>query len=136
MLTTIPTHILTFSSPQPPTNSITAILVSRFMLELQEANLVTIRVNSNDPLHFSRSSTPSFIQSQFGAAINPNLEPHDLDEDLRWDLEIEEGVHSEPEGSAVEENAAEENAVEENTAEENATHGISEVRIAGPSSQV
>ena len=101
------------------------------MLELQEANLITIRVNSDDPLHFSRSSTPSFIQSQFGAAINPNLEPHDFDEDLRWDLEIEEEVHSEPEGSAVEEGAA-----EGNTVEENAMHGVSELQIAGPSSQV
>ena len=101
------------------------------MLELQEANLVTIRVNSDDPLHFSRSSTPSFIQSQFGVAINPNLEPHDLDEDLQWDLEIEEEVHSEPEGSPVEEVAVEEVAVEENV-----THAISEVQIVGPSSQV
>ena len=101
------------------------------MLELQEANLITIRVNSDDPLHFSRSSTPSFIQSQFGAAINPNLEPHDLDEDLRWDLEIKEEVHSELEGSAVEEGA-----VEGNTVEENAMHGVSELQIAGPSSQV
>ena len=105
--------------------------MSHFMLELQEAHLVTIRINSDNPLHFSRSSTPSFIQSQFGAAINPNLEPHEIDEDLRWDLEIEEKLRSEPEGSAVEENAAEENAVEEN-----ATHGISELQIAGPSSQV
>ena len=101
------------------------------MLELQEANLVTVRVNSNDPLHFSQSSTPSFIQSHFGAAINPNLEPHEIDEDLRWDLEIKEEVRSEPEGSAVEEGVA-----EENTGEENATHGISEVQIAGSSSQV
>ena len=103
------------------------------MLELQEANLVTIRVNSDDPLHFSRSSTPSFIQSQFGVAINPNLEPHDLDEDLQWDLEIEEEVRSEPEGGVLE---LEENAVEGNTAEENALHGVSELQIAGPSSQV
>ena len=101
------------------------------MLELQEANLITIRVNSDDPLHFSRSSTPSFIQSQFGAAINPNLEPHDFDENLRWDLEIEEEMCSE-----LEESAVEEGAVEENTAEENVTHGISELQIAGPSSQV
>ena len=96
------------------------------MLELQEANLITIRVNSDDPLHFSRSSTPSFIQSQFGAAINPNLDPQDLDQDLQWDLEIEEEVHSEREGSAVEENVAEGNAM----------HGVSELQIAGPSSQV
>ena len=96
------------------------------MLELQEANLVTIRVNSDDPLHFSQSSTPSFIQSHFGAAINPNLDPQELDEDLRWDLEIEEEVRSEAEGSAVEENVAEGNAM----------HGVSELQIAGPSSQV
>ena len=96
------------------------------MLELQEANLVTIRVNSDDPLHFSRSSTPSFIQSQFGAAINPNLEPHEIDEDLQWDLDIEEEERSEPERSAA----------EDNVAEENARNGVSELQIAGPSSQV
>ena len=106
------------------------------MLELQEANLVTVRVNSDDPLHFSRSSTPSFIQSQFGAAINPNLEPHEIDEDLQWDLEIEDEMCSEPEGNAVEEVAVEEVAVEEVAVEENATHGISESQIAGPSYQV
>ena len=101
------------------------------MLELQEANLVTIRVNSDDPLHFSRSSTPSFIQSQFGAAINPNLGPHEIDEDLRWDLDIEEEVCWGLEGGALEENA-----VEGNTVEENALHGVSELQIARPSSQV
>ena len=102
------------------------------MLELQEANLVIIRVNSDDPLHFSRSSTPSFIQSHFGAAINPNLGPYEIDEDLQWDLEIEEEVRLEPEGGALEENA-----VEGNTAEENlAMHGVFELQIAGPSSQV
>ena len=101
------------------------------MLELQEANLVTIRVNSDDPLHFSQSSTPSFIQSQFGAAINPNLDPQDLDQDLQWDLEIEEEVRSKREGSAVEEGAA-----EGNTVAVNARHGVSELQIVGPSSQV
>ena len=106
--------------------------MSHFMLELQEANLVTVRVNSDDPLHFSRSSTPSFIQSQFGAAINPNLDPHEIDEDLQWDLEVKEKLCSEPEGSAVEEVGA----AEGNTAEENAMHGVSELQIAGPSSQV
>ena len=105
--------------------------MSHFLLQLQEANLVTIRVNSNDPLHFSRNSTPSFIQSHFGAAINPNLDPQDLDQDLQWDLEIEEEVRSEREGSAVEEGAA-----EGNTVEENAMHRVSELQIAGLSSQV
>ena len=106
--------------------------MSHFLLQLQEANLVTIRVNSNDPLHISRSSTPSFIQSQFGAAINPNLEPHKIDEDLQWALEIEEKLRSGPEGSAVEEVGA----AEGNTAEENVMHGVSELQIAGPSAQV
>ena len=100
--------------------------MSRFILDLQEANLVTVRVNSNDPLHFSGSRTPSFVQSQFGTAINPNLELHELDEDLQWDLDIEEEERSEPERSAA----------EDKVAEQNARNGVPELHIAGPSSQV
>ncbi|RDX54075.1 hypothetical protein OH76DRAFT_1398366 [Lentinus brumalis] len=55
--------------------SITAILVSRFLLELQEANQTVVRLDRDDPLHTSRDpydSTPTFISS-LGAFINPDL---------------------------------------------------------------
>ncbi|TFK82270.1 hypothetical protein K466DRAFT_590631 [Polyporus arcularius HHB13444] len=58
-----------FSAP------ITAILVSRFLLELQEANQTVVRLDRDDPLHTSRDpydSTPTFISS-LGAFINPDL---------------------------------------------------------------
>ncbi len=53
---------------------ITAILISRFLLELQEANHTVVKLDANDPLHSSRNawdSTPSFISS-LGGFINPN----------------------------------------------------------------
>ncbi|KAI0694584.1 hypothetical protein C8T65DRAFT_666650 [Cerioporus squamosus] len=58
-----------FSAP------ITAILVSRFLLELQEVNQTVVRLDRDDPLHTSRNpydDTPSFISS-LGAFINPDL---------------------------------------------------------------
>ncbi|KAI0709674.1 hypothetical protein C8T65DRAFT_648844 [Cerioporus squamosus] len=71
-------YITTFTAP------ITAILVSRFLLELQEANQTVIRVDADDPLHFSRNpyddSTPSFISS-LGAFIQPDFpEPRNDDD--------------------------------------------------------
>ncbi|KAI0700844.1 hypothetical protein C8T65DRAFT_789842 [Cerioporus squamosus] len=57
------------------TSPITAILVSRFLLELQEANQTVVRLNPDDPLHSSRDpydETSSFISS-LGAFINPSL---------------------------------------------------------------
>ncbi|RPD59021.1 hypothetical protein L226DRAFT_572371 [Lentinus tigrinus ALCF2SS1-7] len=57
------------------TAPITAILMSRFLLQLQEANQAVIRVDPDDPLYSSRDpydDTPSFISS-LGAFINPDL---------------------------------------------------------------
>ena len=65
-------------APSPPTPvpfSITAILISRFLLELQEASQDIVRVDSDDPLHLSRDlveRTPSFISS-IGGFINPDV---------------------------------------------------------------
>ncbi|RDX41771.1 hypothetical protein OH76DRAFT_1422926 [Lentinus brumalis] len=56
------------------TAPITAILISRFLLELQEANHTVVKLNADDPLHSSRNtwdSTPSFISS-LGGFINPS----------------------------------------------------------------
>ncbi|KAI0694556.1 hypothetical protein C8T65DRAFT_584944, partial [Cerioporus squamosus] len=54
----------------------TAILISRFLLKLQEANRVVVRLDPDDPLHSSRNpydtGTPSFISS-LGGFINPDL---------------------------------------------------------------
>lgn len=49
--------------------------MSRFLLELQEADQMVVRLDRDDPLHFSRNpydDTPSFISS-LGAFINPDL---------------------------------------------------------------
>ncbi|TFK83881.1 hypothetical protein K466DRAFT_602495 [Polyporus arcularius HHB13444] len=55
-------------------NIITAILTSRFLLALQEANQTVVRLDPDDPLHSSRnpwdSGTPSFISS-LGGFVNP-----------------------------------------------------------------
>lgn len=55
-----------------PSHSLTAILVSRFLIDLQEANHAVVRVDADDPLHSSRDpyDVPSFISS-LGAIINP-----------------------------------------------------------------
>ncbi|KAI0697857.1 hypothetical protein C8T65DRAFT_698027 [Cerioporus squamosus] len=55
--------------------SLTAILISRFLLDLQEANQAVVRVDPDDPLHTSRDAwddTHSFLSS-LGAFINPDL---------------------------------------------------------------
>ncbi|TFK84239.1 hypothetical protein K466DRAFT_589102 [Polyporus arcularius HHB13444] len=55
------------------TTPITAILISRFLLELQQTNHVVVKLDADDPLHSSRNawdSTPSFISS-IGGFINP-----------------------------------------------------------------
>ncbi|KAI0704506.1 hypothetical protein C8T65DRAFT_830745 [Cerioporus squamosus] len=62
------TYVTKFTTPP------TAILVSRFLLDLQEANQAVVRVDPDDLLHSSRDpyDTPSFISS-LGAFINPEL---------------------------------------------------------------
>ncbi|KAI0714212.1 hypothetical protein C8T65DRAFT_726765, partial [Cerioporus squamosus] len=53
------------------TMPITAILISRFLLELQEANQVVVRLDPDDPLHSSRNAydSSSFISSLGGFNI-------------------------------------------------------------------
>ncbi|TFK82230.1 hypothetical protein K466DRAFT_603848 [Polyporus arcularius HHB13444] len=61
--------ITSFTAP------ITAILISRFLLKLQETNHMVVRLEPDDLLHSSRNpwdSTPSFISS-LGGFINPEL---------------------------------------------------------------
>ncbi|KAI0714154.1 hypothetical protein C8T65DRAFT_644900 [Cerioporus squamosus] len=69
--------VTTFTAP------LTAILISRFLVALQEANQMVVRLDPDDPLHSSRNpydSTPSFISS-LGGFINPNL-PAPAEDDL------------------------------------------------------
>ncbi|KAI0688120.1 hypothetical protein C8T65DRAFT_675149, partial [Cerioporus squamosus] len=86
----LPSHgslVTTFTAP------ITAILISRFLLELQEANqMVVFGLDPDDPLHSSRDpyDTPSFISS-LGAFINPDLT-------LSSDVESEMHARSEEAG--------------------------------------
>ena len=84
--------------------SITAILVSRFLLGLQEANKTFVRLTPDDPLHSSREpfdEESSFISS-IGAFVNP-VQSASLDEDLEWDLGADVQSHAEDgtENSAV-----------------------------------
>lgn len=89
--------------------SITAILVSRFLLDLQEANRVVVRLDPDDPLHSSRNpwdDAPSFISS-IGGFINPDL-PERSDDELElhdtscsgWEEEGRaQGSESEPQAA-------------------------------------
>lgn len=56
--------------------STTAILTSRFLLDLQEGSQRVVRLDPEDPLHSSRNlygeSTPSFISS-LGGFVNPDV---------------------------------------------------------------
>ena len=58
--------------PHAVRNSITAILVSRFLLELQEVSQTVLRADCDDPLHLSVAlydDKPSFVGS-LGAVID------------------------------------------------------------------
>ncbi|RPD53358.1 hypothetical protein L227DRAFT_658258 [Lentinus tigrinus ALCF2SS1-6] len=91
------------------TAPITAILISRFLLQLQEADQQVVRVDFDDPLHSSRDpydDVPSFISS-LGAFINPDLasandDAHlDMHTSSHSDGEEEGGTHpSEPQATA------------------------------------
>ncbi|RPD57188.1 hypothetical protein L226DRAFT_614396 [Lentinus tigrinus ALCF2SS1-7] len=77
------------------TAPITAILISHFLLDLQEANRTDVRMDAGNPLQFSGdpyNSSPSFISS-LGAFTNPNRsgrssgsEDND-DEDLSYEVD-------------------------------------------------
>ncbi|TFK78432.1 hypothetical protein K466DRAFT_614166 [Polyporus arcularius HHB13444] len=61
---------------------ITSILISRFLLELQEANHTVVKLDTDNPLHSSRNawdSTPSFISS-LGGFINPSRSAQSVDD--------------------------------------------------------
>ncbi|RPD59060.1 hypothetical protein L227DRAFT_628858 [Lentinus tigrinus ALCF2SS1-6] len=60
------------------TNPLTSILISRFLLQLQEVSQTTLRIGVDDPLHLSISpynDTPSFVRSM-GSVIVSTL-PYD-----------------------------------------------------------
>lgn len=74
---------------------LTAIIISRFLLELQQANQMVVRLDPDDPLHSSSNAwdtTPSFISS-IGGFINPARSARSDDDD---DDELR--VHSSSDG--------------------------------------
>ncbi|KAI0697858.1 hypothetical protein C8T65DRAFT_18470 [Cerioporus squamosus] len=69
-------YLTVFTAP------LTAILISRFLLDLQEANQAVVRVDSDNSSHSPSNpwnDTPSFISS-LGAFINPDLGTQSDDE--------------------------------------------------------
>ena len=56
-------------------HSLTAILISRFLIDLQEANLRSVKVDSDDPAYISSLSDnalPSFVAGP--GAVRPTLD--------------------------------------------------------------
>ncbi len=93
------THSLT-----PTICSITWTLVSRILLELQEANRTVIRVDADDPLNFPRGThtydTPSFIAT-FGGFVSPDLvAPPDDDCNTEWHVGSRSDEKEDEEGKA------------------------------------
>ncbi|KAI0698294.1 hypothetical protein C8T65DRAFT_832232 [Cerioporus squamosus] len=82
---------------------LTAILISRFLLDLQEANQTVVRLDPDDPLHSLENpwdDTPSFISS-LGGFINPErTEPVDDELDLHVIPSSESAEASQPEPSS------------------------------------
>ncbi|TFK82694.1 hypothetical protein K466DRAFT_666334 [Polyporus arcularius HHB13444] len=82
------------------TAPITAIFISRFLLELQATNHMVVKLDANDPLHLSRNawdgSTPSFISS-LGGFVNPALSARSDDDD-GVELEVQPEVAGEEKG--------------------------------------
>ncbi len=91
-------------------HSITAILISRFLLELQEAHQMVVKLDANDTLHSSRNpqdSTPSFISS-LGGFVNPALSGSS-DDNEGFDLQVRsppQATGEEEGGPQTEETAA------------------------------
>ncbi len=80
--------------------SLTAILISRFLLDLQETNQAVVRVDPDDPLHTSRDpyDTPSFISS-LGAFVHPDDSARSDDEFEMYD--VSRSVGEEEDGAGV-----------------------------------
>ncbi len=94
---------------------ITAILISRFLLELQEANHMVVRLDIDDPLHSSRNawdSTPSFLTS-LGGFVNPSRSAQSNDNDV---IELQVNSPSETLGEEEREVRAEAAALSSSTA--------------------
>ena len=71
----VPQHSLRLSTTSYRYHSLTAILVSRFLINLQEANLRSVKVDSDDPAYISshsENSLPSFIAAP--GTTRPTLE--------------------------------------------------------------
>ncbi|TFK79248.1 hypothetical protein K466DRAFT_505861, partial [Polyporus arcularius HHB13444] len=100
------------------TAPITAILISRFLLELQEANHTVVKLDADDPLHSSRNpwdSTPSFVSS-LGGFINPSRSVQSNDD---GNIELQDRSPSEAPGEGEGEVPAE--VVPEATASSSST---------------
>ena len=72
--------------------SLTAILLSRFLLNLQEANLRPVRLSSDDSLHFSAlsdESLPSFVAARNSRTVNTVCEEQRHDT-AQWEEPMEE----------------------------------------------
>ena len=81
-------HLLHLSTVSYCFYSLTAILVSRFLIDLQEANLRSVKVDSDDPAYISshsENSLPSFVvapgttRPALGSRVEHCAEPGVLD---------------------------------------------------------
>ena len=70
----VPQHSLHYSTVSY--HSLTAILISRFLIDLQEANLRSVKVDSDDPAFissYSENSLPSFVARGAPGTARPAL---------------------------------------------------------------
>ncbi|KAI0696371.1 hypothetical protein C8T65DRAFT_743581 [Cerioporus squamosus] len=67
------------------TSPITAIIISRFLLELHEADQTAIKLDPDNALHMSRDSTPSFVSS-LGGFVNPALSTRSNDDSFEMQV--------------------------------------------------
>ena len=70
-------------------HSLTAILVSCFLINLQEANLRSVKVDSDDPLHISmhmNSSLPSFVAANVAGEAVVSVEAVEDGRDYGGDM--------------------------------------------------
>ena len=101
--------------------SLTAILVSRFLMNLQEANLRSVKVDSDDSLHFSTDNSLQSFAAAVGVYGSPVVPTGD---------EVEGGVgrlgDEETGGSAsdLQYNPTEEGEIQEEAIVDGATCGV------------
>ena len=84
----VPQHSLRLSTISYRIHRLTTILVSRFLIDLQEANLHSVKVDSDDPAYISfhsENSLPSFVAApgatrpSLGSSVEHYTEPGVLD---------------------------------------------------------